>query len=169
MKPLRWDKQEPAEFMSRRTAQLPDRSTTRVLGQELVAWLPFWKHSGLGIVLGVCAPVSLESYPPPCLHVCIGSSVLLHGTCRRRIDLSVVWWTITWEQLISQWRVCLLRCSGPWRNSNDLRPGWRHVPEPLSLAPRWHQWLEVTFTCHDPAVCYLPAVGWNVLPPQFHL
>lgn len=57
------------------------------------------RHSDLGSVLDVCmcAPVSLESYPPPCFHVCIGSSVILHNNCCRWIDLwcLVVWWSVT--------------------------------------------------------------------------
>lgn len=76
MKPLTKDKQNPGEPMSRHRTQLPDKSTTNGPGQELVAWLPFEnRHADVGSVLGVyvCAPVSLESYPPPCLHICIWS------------------------------------------------------------------------------------------------
>lgn len=57
--------------------QITDKPMTKGPGQELVAWLPFEnRHAEMGSVLVcvcvyVCAPVSLEIYPPSCMCVCV--------------------------------------------------------------------------------------------------
>lgn len=60
VKALTWDKQKPGDVLSRRRKWLPDKSSTKGLGQELVAWLPFENsHIDLGSVLYVCVCVCM--------------------------------------------------------------------------------------------------------------
>lgn len=92
------------------------------------------RHSDLGSVLGVCMCVcsSFSGKLPSPLLACMYLVLCYFARCLPQMDWSVcgLMNNNLGEQLILQWRVCLLiRCSDPWRNSNNHRHGWRHVPE----------------------------------------